>query len=95
MSSRSNSSVGGPDDEQLVAACRDGAKEAFGELVTRYQDRVFSLALRLTGDRDDALETAQEAFLNAFRAIDSFRGDSSFYTWLFRITVNVVRNRRR
>lgn len=90
-----NSSVRGTSDDELVAACREGRREAFGELVKRYQDRIFNLAFRLTGSQDDASETVQEAFLRAYRGLNSFRGDSAFYTWLFRITVNVTRNQQR
>jgi RNA polymerase sigma-70 factor (ECF subfamily) len=79
----------------MIAACRAGDAEAFGELVTRYQDRAYSLAYRLTGNADDAAETVQEAFLKAYRGLDSFRGDAAFYTWLFRIVVNEVKSRRR
>lgn len=89
------SALNGTGDAELVAACREGRKEAFGELVERYQDRAFNLAYRLTGSSHDAAESVQEAFLKAFRALERFRGDSAFYTWLFRITVNVVRSRQR
>lgn len=82
-------------DVDLIAACRDGHTQAFGELVTRYQDRVFNLAYRLTNNYDDAAEIAQEAFLKAYRALESFRGDCAFYTWVFRITVNTARSRWR
>jgi len=93
--SHADSSPERPDDRALVEACRQGKTDAFGELVERHQNRVFSLAYRLTSSRDDAAEAAQEAFLKAYRALDSFRGDSAFYTWLFRITINVVRSRLR
>ena len=82
-------------DADLIAACRDGQTQAFGELVTRYQDRVFNLAYRLTSNHEDAAEIAQEAFLKAYRGLESFRGDCAFYTWVFRITVNTVRSRQR
>lgn len=82
-------------DKMLVEACRAGRKDAFGELVERHQDRAFSLAYRLTGNRDDAAEAVQEAFLKAFSKLDSFRSDAAFYTWFFRIVVNVVRSRQR
>jgi len=85
----------GRSDAELIAACRRGRRSAFGELVERYQDRVFNLAYRLTGHHDDASDAAQETFLKAFRALDSFRGDCAFYTWLFRITVNAVRSKQR
>lgn len=83
------------EDLQLVRMSREGRKDAFGELVTRYQDRVYNLALRLTGHPDDAAEAAQEAFLKAWRALHAFRGESAFYTWLFRIAVNEARTRQR
>ena len=95
MSARRNSSERGPSDGELIAACRTGRREAFGELISRYQDRVYNLAFRLTGNSEDASDAAQEAFLKAYRALDGFRGESGFYTWVFRITVNVVRNQRR
>ena len=82
-------------DQMLVEACRAGRKDAFGELVERHQDRAFSLAYRLTGNRDDAAEAVQEAFLKAFCKLDSFRSDAAFYTWFFRIVVNEVRSRQR
>jgi len=85
----------GRSDADLVAACRSGRTEAFGELVTRHQDRVFNLAYRLTSSADDAAEIAQEAFLKAYRGLDSFRGDCAFYTWMFRIAVNTARSRQR
>lgn len=93
--SQGNSSLPKATDADLVAASRDGSREAFGELVQRYQDRAFNLAFRLTGNYDDASEATQEAFLKAFKAMSAFRGASGFYTWLFRITVNVVRSRQR
>jgi len=82
-------------DSRLVAACRDGRTAAFGELVELYQNRAFNIAYRLMGSRDDAAEAVQEAFLKAFRALNGFREDSAFYTWFFRIIVNVVRSRQR
>lgn len=88
-------SSGALEDRSLADACCKGRREAFGELVTRHQDRAFNLAYRLTGSRDEAADAVQEAFLKAYRAMRSFRGESSFYTWLFRILVNEVRSRRR
>lgn len=88
-------SLGALDDLQLVRKSREGNRDAFGELVGRYQDRVYNLVLRLTGNPDDAAEMAQEAFLKAWRALDAFRGESAFYTWLFRIAVNEARSRQR
>ena len=83
-------------DEPLVTAARAGDQAAFSELVRRHQDEVFTLALRLTADREAAADIAQEAFVRAWRAISGFRGDARFSTWLHRITVNAAwTNRRR
>ena len=82
-------------DAELAAAGGQGDAAAFGELVLRHQDRAFNLAFRLTGSREDAADAVQEAFLKAYRGLPSFRRQSSFYTWLFRIVVNEVRSRRR
>ena len=82
-------------DAELVAASCKGDREAFGELIARHQDRAFNLAYRLTGSRDDAAETVQEAFLKAYRGMREFRQQCTFYTWLFRIVVNEARSRRR
>ena len=76
-------------DEELVAKSQNGDKEAFEQLVIRNQDLVFSLAFKLSGNRDLANDIAQEAFIRAWRAIEKFRGDSAFSTWIYRITVNL------
>lgn len=81
------------DDALLVSACKRGDMDAFSSLVLKYQKKMFSMAFRITGDHDDACDTVQEAFLSACRGIGSFRGDSSFSTWLTAITVNLARNR--
>lgn len=83
------------DDAVLVSRVRAGDKQAFGALVVRYQDRVFNLVSRMCSRRADAEELAQEAFLKALERIDQFRGDSKFYTWLFRIATNLVISHRR
>jgi len=85
----------GRTDADLVAASRNGCKESFGALVERYQDRVFNLSYRLTGNHEDAADAAQETFLKAFRNLDSFRSDSAFYTWVYRIAVNTIRSKQR
>ncbi len=83
------------DENSLIAACRAGRTEAFGVLVQRYQDRLYPTMLRLTGSADDALDLLQDAFLRAFEKLDRFQGESSFYTWVYRIAVNLALSGRR
>lgn len=75
-------------DESLVSAFVAGERSAFDELVRRHEDRLFGLALRMTGNRTDALDATQDAFVAAFRRAASFRGDAAFGTWLYRIAIN-------
>jgi len=75
-------------DAELIEAARGGDGEAFNELVRRHHRRVFALVLRLVGNRQTAADLTQEAFLRAFEELESFRGEASFYTWLYRIAVN-------
>lgn len=82
-------------DKQLIDQFIGGQTEAFGALVLRHQDRLFNSVLRVVGSRDEAADVAQDAFLNAYRKIESFRGDSAFYSWLFRIAMNVALTRKR
>ena len=82
-------------DAFLVEQCRAGDEEACEALVRQYQERVFALISRMTGDPDRVEDIAQEVFLKAFRSLKSFRGGSRFYTWLYRITVNTVLNTMR
>ena len=84
-----------PADAELVARARRGDREAFDELVLRYQDRVYAMAQRMLGNRDDALDTAQEIFLSVYRGLDRFEGASRFSTWLYRVTVNRCRDELR
>lgn len=79
-------------DEALVAEARAGDRESFSELVRRYEGKVRGLTLRMTGDASDADDLAQEVFLTAFRSLDGFEGRSGFYTWLYRIAVNLSLN---
>jgi RNA polymerase sigma-70 factor (ECF subfamily) len=81
-------------DGALVRACQHGDREAFDQLVERYQRGIYRLCYRYVNDHDDANDLAQEAFLKAWRAIGRFRGDSSFSTWLYRIAVNTCLNYR-
>ncbi len=83
------------DDAVLVERCRKGDMQAFGSLVAKYQDRIFNLILRMCQSKADAEELAQETFLKALEKIGQFRGQSRFYTWLFRIAVNLVISHRR
>jgi RNA polymerase sigma-70 factor (ECF subfamily) len=80
-------------EADLVARCKAGDKLAFDELVAAHQERVFNVAYRLMGNYDEALDLTQEVFLNCFRKISTFKGDSAVATWLYRITVNCAKNR--
>ncbi len=79
-------------DLELVRRAQGGERGAFDLLVLRYQHKVVKLVARLLRDRTEAEDVAQEAFVKAYRALGSFRGDSAFYTWLYRIAVNTARN---
>jgi len=76
------------EDRLLIQRCLQGHVEAFGELVRRYQDRLYNAIFRFLGNADDARDVVQEAFLSAFRGLKKFRGGSQFFTWLYRIAVN-------
>jgi RNA polymerase sigma-70 factor, ECF subfamily len=78
------------DDNRLIAKCRDGNAAAFGELVLRYEDRLFNTVLRLVNNAEDARDVVQEAFLHAYQSLHSFKGDSLFFTWLYRIAINTA-----
>lgn len=89
----------GPEDTALVERIQGGDMDAFETLVTRYQDRVYGLALSMLRDDVDAQDVVQDTFLNVFRKLDTFRGDSAFSSWLYRIAANnammKLRTRRR
>jgi RNA polymerase sigma-70 factor (ECF subfamily) len=78
------------DDHRLIAECLQGDTAAFGVLVRRYQERLYNTAYRLVGNAEDAYDVVQEAFLSAYQSLDSFKGDSLFFTWLYRIAVNTA-----
>ena len=72
-------------DQELIHETLGGRTEAYGELILRYQDRLYNSLLRVVKSREDAYDAAQDAFLQAYQKLDTFRGDSQFYSWLFRI----------
>ena len=78
------------DDHSLVEACRAGQTEAFSALVLRYQERLYQTLLRLCGSSEDAKDVLQDTFLRAYEKLDQFQGESSFYTWVYRIGVNLA-----
>jgi RNA polymerase sigma-70 factor, ECF subfamily len=77
------------DDLTLVKRVRSGDQRAFKLLVERYQRKVYSVALGMLKDKEEALDISQEAFVKVYKYLDHFKGDSSFYTWLYRITTNL------
>jgi RNA polymerase sigma-70 factor (ECF subfamily) len=79
-------------DEELVARVQRGDKKAYDLLVIKYQHKIVQLVNRYLKDPSEAQDVAQEAFIKAYRAIGSFRGDSTFYTWLYRIAINTAKN---
>lgn len=79
-------------DELLVERVQKGDKRAFDLLINKYQHRIISLVARYVSDPAEAMDVAQESFIKAYRAIDRFRGDSAFYTWLYRIAINTAKN---
>ncbi len=79
----------------LIERCNAGEEGACAELVAAHQRMVFSLAMHLLGDRDEALDLSQEVFLRVFRTLSSFRGQSALRTWIYRIVINQARNRQR
>lgn len=86
-------------DYELVKKSMQGDNQAFDELVYLYQNKVYALAFRYMGNEDDAYDMAQETFIKAYRSLRSFKGDSSFSTWIYRIATNVcldeIRRRKR
>ena len=79
-------------DQALVERVQAGDRQAFGLLVAKYQRRLLRLVSRLVRDPAEAEDVAQEAFIKAYRALPNFRGESAFYTWLYRIGVNTAKN---
>ncbi|GMW05480.1 MAG: RNA polymerase sigma factor RpoE [Gammaproteobacteria bacterium] len=79
-------------DQLLVRRVQQGDRRAFDALVLRYQQRIVKLIMRYLHDPAEAQDVAQEAFIKAYRALPAFRGDSAFYTWLYRIAINTAKN---
>ncbi len=79
-------------DRELVEKVQQGDKRAFDLLVRKYQFKIIKLISRYVQDPNEALDVSQEAFLKAYRALPGFRGDSAFYTWLYRIAINTAKN---
>lgn len=77
------------DDSELISKSKLGDTDAFGQLVDRYQQKVYNIAFRMTNSHEDALDLAQESFLRVYRALASYKGESAFSTWVFRIASNV------
>jgi RNA polymerase sigma-70 factor (ECF subfamily) len=86
---------GTTDDRQIIQAVLRGDTECFGQLVLKYQDRLFNGLARMLGSASDADDVLQESFLQAFRKLSTFRESSSFYTWIYRIAINAAINLRR
>jgi len=88
MSSESQASI----DHKLVRRVQEGDKTAFDLLVKKYQHKIIGLIGRYVYDHHEAMDVSQEAFIKAYRALPKFRGDSAFYTWLYRIAINTAKN---
>ena len=83
------------DERELIARCQAGDLDAFEPLVEKYRQRAWRLAYQVVRDREEAWDVAQEAFVRAYQSLPEFRGQSAFYTWLFRIVVNLATDRLR
>lgn len=79
-------------DQELVRRVQQGDKNAFGVLVRKYESKIIKLISRYIHDQTESLDVAQEAFIKAYRALPNFRGESAFYTWLYRIAINTAKN---
>jgi RNA polymerase sigma-70 factor (ECF subfamily) len=78
------------DDRRLIAECLGGRQDAFGELISRYQLRLYNAIIRLVDHAEDAADVVQDSFLNAYQSLRSFKGDAEFFTWLYRIAFNTA-----
>jgi RNA polymerase sigma-70 factor (ECF subfamily) len=82
-------------DERLVEAAQTGNQDAFAELVRRYQAKIYNLTLRYTNDSETAIDVTQDVFVRAWQMLPKFRGEANFYTWLYRIAMNLCIDRHR
>jgi RNA polymerase sigma-70 factor, ECF subfamily len=87
--------VAAVDDHQLIESALNGNSAAFGDLVRKYQDRLYHTMVHVTGSAEDAKDVVQDAFVKAFVKLDSFQRSSAFYTWLYRIAFNTAMSRQR
>jgi RNA polymerase sigma-70 factor (ECF subfamily) len=85
----------GPSDGELVLRARNGDRDAFRQLVERYQRKIATLALGMLRNREDAFDVVQETFTKAYQSLHRFKGDASFYTWTYRIAVNLCIDHQR
>jgi len=90
--SASQAVAAAPEDPKLVKQAQGGNLEAYDELIRRYQERIYATIYHMTSNHEDANDLAQETFIKAFQALKSFKGDSSFFTWVYRIAVNKTIN---
>jgi RNA polymerase sigma factor (sigma-70 family) len=81
-----------PEERALVARAKEGDMGAYDDLIRRYQERIYATIYHMTSNHDDANDLAQESFIKAYQALKSFKGDSSFFTWIYRIAVNKTIN---
>jgi RNA polymerase sigma-70 factor (ECF subfamily) len=95
MTRQTDQHAGVPADGALVERARRGDREAFRVLVERYQRKVAALAVGMLRNREDALDVVQDTFTKAYQSLDKFKGDSSFYTWIYRIGVNLCIDHQR
>ncbi len=83
------------DEDRIIDAIKSGETTLFGELISRYQDRIYNLAYRILGSTEDALDVTQETFIKAFKNINQFHRKSQFYTWLVRILITTTRDHKK
>jgi len=83
------------EDSRLIQECLRGHSEAYAVIVRKYQDRLYNTVYRITSSAEDARDLVQDAFIQAYRNLERFQGDSSFYTWIYRIAVNAAISHKR